>query len=256
MNLKVFVRSVLLALIGCVSLRATVIANAQISLTSLQIVPTTGMFTLVSPWMATAFAQGQNSLGELDQVFDGPGLTANATAMVTDVTASGSADASLLTAGASSMIDISGMGLMTASSTGQSSLTSTFMITGGTGSVNVQFTANVTRTIALATDAFGQFAEEELISSLLLDGNQVLFSHDLASIGPNDSFSMMISSAQTQMETLQFNTVYTLGYYSDDDTYPNMNGMIPEPATIWLIGVPLGLSIAGRRLRIFHRYFK
>jgi hypothetical protein len=255
MNLKVIVRSGLLAFIGCASLRATVIANAQVSLTSLQITPITGTFSLVSPWMATAFAQGQNSLGQLDQVFDGPGLTANATAMVTDVTATGSADANLLTAEASSMIDISGTGLMTASSTGQSSLTSMFMITGGTGSVNVQFTANVTRMIALSTDASGQFAEEELISSLLLDGSQVLFSHDLASIGPDSSFNMMISGAQTQTETLQFNTVYTLGYYSDDDTYPNRNGMIPEPATIWLIGVPLGLSIAGRRSRIFHRYF-
>jgi hypothetical protein len=254
MNLKVIVRSGLLAVIGCVSLRAGVIANASISLTSLQIVPTTGTFTLVSPWMATAFAQGQNSLGQLDQHFSGPGLTANATAMVTDVTASGSADANLLTAGASSMIDISGTGLMTASSTGQSSLTSMFEITGGTGSVNVQFTANVTRMIALSTDSFGMFAEEELISSLLLDGSQVLFSHDLASIGPNDSFSMTISGAQTQMETLQFNTVYTLGYYSDDDTYPNMNG-IPEPATIWLIGVPLGLLLVRRRLRISNHYF-
>lgn len=106
MNLKVVVRSVLLAAIGCVSLRATVIADAQLSLTSLQITPTTGTFTLVSPWMATAFAEAQNSIGELDQHFDGPGLTANATATVTDVTTSGSADATLLTAGTSSTLDI------------------------------------------------------------------------------------------------------------------------------------------------------
>lgn len=253
MNLKVLVRSGLLAAIGCASLRATVICNAQISLTSLQILPTTGTFTLVTPWMATAFAQGQNSLGELDQHFDGPGLTASATATVTGVNASGSADASLLTAAASSMLNISGMGLMTASSTGQSALTSMFMITGGTGPVNVQFMANVTRTISLSTDAFGQFAEEEIIFSLLLDGNHVLFSDDLASIGSNDSFSMMISGIQSQMVTLQFNTVYTVGSYFDVDTPPNMNG-IPEPATIWLIGGSLGLFVAGRRLRIFHRY--
>ena len=256
MNLKVVVRSVLLAVLGCVSLRATVTSNASISLTSLQIVPAAGTFTLVSPWMATAFAQGQNSLGQLDQQFSGPGLTENATAMVTDVAASGSADANLLTAGASSMIDISGMGLMTGSSTGQSSLTSMFEITGGTGSVNVQFTANVARMIALSTDAFGQFAEEELISSLLLDGNPVLSSLDLASIGPDSSFNMMVSGTQTQTETLQFNTVYSVDYVFDNDNYPNINGMIPEPATIWLIGVPLGLFVAGRRLRIFPRYSK
>lgn len=146
------------------------------------------------------------------------------------------------------------MVLMAARGTGQSSLTSMFEITGGTGAVNVQFMANVARSIALSTDAFGQFAKEEVIFSLLLDGNQVLFSDDLASIGPNDSFSMMVSGIQSQMETLQFNTIYTLGVYLDPEP-KGINGT-PEPATIWLIGVPVGLFVAGRRLRIFHRYFK
>lgn len=239
----------ILAAIGSPYAHASVIANAQIGLTRLQIIPSAGTVIFLSPWMAEAFAQAQNSLGELDQNFDGPGNTASATGMVTFVNASGAANASLLMAGASSFLHITGDAA--ASGTGRGTLTSMFEITGGSGAVNVQYMADVTRMLALSTDAYGQLAGGEVIFTLTRDGVVVLFSDDIRSIGPSSMFNSSNSGTQSQTETLQYNTPYLLLLELDAESQGT--NVTPEPATLWLILGPLGLTFVVRHLRIIRR---
>ena len=256
MSLKVIARFTtagLLAAVGGICAHAGVIANAQISLKQLQIVPSAGTLTFMEPWMAEAFAQGQNSLGELDQNFDGPGSTASATGIVTYVAASGAGDANLVTAGASSLLHIPGQDLAAANGTGRGTLTSTFEITGGSGSVNVQYLANVTRILTLSTDAFGLLAGGEVVFTLSRDGNDVLFSDDVNSVGASSSFNSTISGTQSQSELLMYNTPYSLLVEVDAESQ-GINTS-PEPATLGLTIVPLALAFGARRLKIFHRYF-
>jgi len=57
--------SVAIGILIAGSVHATAIATSQISFSNLQIVPASGTVVFLDQWTAEAFAQAQNSLGEL-----------------------------------------------------------------------------------------------------------------------------------------------------------------------------------------------
>jgi len=136
---------------------ATAIATSQISFSSLQIIPDSGTVVYLDSWTAEAFAQAQNSLGQLVNQFDSStGGNATANAAVSFATSHASASAVNVGATASSRANIPGTTTAQVSATGLGTLFNIFMVTGGTGDVNVNFSVNLTGNLNVFTDAFGQ----------------------------------------------------------------------------------------------------
>lgn len=224
------------------SARADVVANADISFSNIVISASSGTIDF-SGWTASSFAQGQNSLGEsaancsspLNSCMDvGPGNAATAAAVVTYVSAAGSADATALTGAASSQVHIPGMDNASANGDGIASLTGTFEITGGAGSVEVTYSTSLLESLLLTTDVFGQIASGEITFSLSRDGAlaPVLFSNQSQTIGPSTSFSYTNSGPLTNSELLDYNTPYSLTLEIDAES-SGLNTPVPEGAPFW-----------------------
>jgi len=232
-----FVITALLLFIGLSSpcnAVATAIANSQISFSNLQIIPTSGTVVLLDSWEADAFAQAQNSLGQLANQFNTSigGATA-ADAAVNFAT--GHADASAVTLGAhaNSSVTIPGMTTAQAISTGRGTLSDSFFITGGTGNVQVTFSVNLSGTLNVFTDAFGRLAQTETIFDLELDGTSVLFRDDPLSIGPNSSATLPFSQTLQNTLTLQFdNPSFILAQIDSESEGINR---VSEPSAIILM---------------------
>jgi hypothetical protein len=240
-----------------VSLRADVIVSTSLSLTGLQISPSSGTLQILSPLTASAFAQAQDSLGGLDQQFnsvdDG---TTSASALTLLASASGAASAPLLHANAGSGVNISGLEAA-ASSVGRGSLQGSFEITGATAPVNVQFQAMLQGDQSLSTPGTGQSATSEVIFTLILPDlpNQpLLFFDNPLTIGANDSGSNTTSPTLTASVTLQPNTEYSL--ITEVDAESSGQNAIPEPSSLLLLLTVLvlfGFSVArGEWLRRVH----
>lgn len=183
---------------------ATAIANSDLSFFNLQITPQFGAIDLLFDWELEAFAEAKNSLGELDQDYDFSlsGGTVSADAMVTWADGHGDASAPIffppdlsVTANANSNVNCPGCDPKAASSLGRGSLLNEFVITGGLGTVDVDFSANLLGDLYVFTDECGLFAITEVIFGLELDGNPILFHHDLLAIGPNSSDRLPVSEA-------------------------------------------------------------
>ena len=212
---------------------ATAIANSAISFSNLQIAPSTGTILFLDDWSAEAFAQAQNSLGELNNQFDSSiGGAAAANATVTFATSADNASATNLTGSASSSVNIPATITAQASSVGRGTLFNLFVITGGSGDVDVNFSVDLTGSLDLLTDAFGQLAQTETIFDLELDGNPILFRDDILSIGPNAFASMPFSQKLSDTRTLQFDTFYFILAQADSESQA-IN--IPEPSTVTLM---------------------
>src|SRR6266849_5882248 len=116
-------------LVDCRPAQATGLALSDISASNLSVTPAAGSIAFDSTFIAQAFAQAQNSLGQLDSRFDGGvGMTAMANASVTGANGHGMAGASQWNAG--SDVNLSGVSGQAASQ-GQGLWSTTFTITGG-----------------------------------------------------------------------------------------------------------------------------
>jgi hypothetical protein len=142
------------------SVHATAIAASQISFSSLQIIPDSGTVVYLDSWTAEAFAQAQNSLGQLVNQFDwSTGGSATANAAVSFATSHASASAVNVGAIARSSANIPGTTTAQVA-TALGTLFNAFMVTGGTGDVNVNFSVNLTGNLNVFTNAFGQARAE------------------------------------------------------------------------------------------------
>lgn len=163
---------------------------------------------------------------------------------------------SLLAASASSGVNIPGV-TASASSTGQGGLGGDF---GGTGlfeiisasntSVNVTFSAKLSGSQSLTTNAFGQSATSEIIFNLLLPdiGSVVFFLDNPLSIGPSASLVDPLSTTLINTVTLQTNTDYTL--IAEADAESSGLNTIPEPSSFFLTAFGFfAVLFAGRALR-------
>lgn len=237
---------VIVSLVLAPALHATAIATGSISVTNLTITLSSGTVTYGSPWTAQSFAQAQNSLCGCDSQFNSSvGGTAQADAMVAFAQAHALTDAAGLTLSASDAVNISGAGVMAANAIGQSTLfNTTFSITGGSGSVDVTFSALLNMAQFLFTDPNGVFAMDETSFQLSLDGQTVLFMDLANSIGSNSSLSDSFSGTLTDTVTLNFNQDHTLTGFAEDDP-SSYNTPEPPAGSMMLLGAAL---IAAQRV--------
>ena len=152
---------------------------SSLSVSSLTIMPSSGQVMYTDPWTATAFAQAQNSFGGFDQQFNSDINQVTAHALVQFATGRALADPInlVLSSGAKVNIPVEPIGFVAASAQGTADIfNSTFMITGGTGQVNVTFNAMLNYgqdyTLLLEADAesSGQSMPEPSTMSLLFGG--------------------------------------------------------------------------------------
>jgi hypothetical protein len=221
-------------------IHATAIATGSISVTNLTITPSSGTVTYGMLWTAQSFAQAQNSLCGCDSQFSSSvGGTAQADAMVMFGQGHALTDAASLTLSAADAVNISGAGVMAANAVGQSTLfNTTFSITGGTGPVDVTFSAMLDMSQFLFTDFAGVFANNQTSFQLSIDGQSVLFMNLANSIGSNSSLSDSFSGALSDTMTLNFNQDYTLTGFAEDDP-SGFDTPEPPAGSLLLMGAAL-----------------
>ena len=230
-----------LALVLAPPLHATAIATGSIQVTNFTISPASGTVVFGTLWTAQAFAQAQNSLCGCDSQFNSSlGGTAQADAAVMFAQGHSLADAAALNLSASAAVNITG-GVMAASAVGQATIFNTmFSITGGSGPVDVTFSAMLDLTQSLFTDASGVSALSDASYALSLDGQNVLFMDSFNQIGPSSSWSNSLSGGLSDTITLNFGENYALyGSVETDQSGSN----IPEPPTgsLMLLGAAVPL---------------
>ncbi len=205
--------------------RATANASSQLNFSNLSITPGAGSLVILSNWQGQAFAQA----GADAQFNSGGVVTANATGDFS--TAHGDAFSvsplSLNVSGTgNSSASVPGQIVASDTAAGRGSVSTTFMITGGSGPVSVLFSTDLVGSLSVFTDTYGESAEAETIFALEIDGNPLLFDQHLFSIGPNDSNSQSITQTLSDTMQLQYNVTYQLWLEADGEV--NVSN-IPEP---------------------------
>jgi hypothetical protein len=183
-------------------LSASVVVATSISLTQLRITPTAGSIQFVSPLIsppgcsmpslcATAFTQAQDSLGGLQQQFnlaDNGATSATSTTSLASANAAASAPARTNSASDGVNLNVNA----SASSTAQGTLYGTFQVVGTTSPVMINFSATLSGSQMLSTDAIGLSASSEAIFSLVLDNGDNPVSFDsLQTIGSSAFFPLL-----------------------------------------------------------------
>jgi hypothetical protein len=222
-------------------------SSSSISFSNLQIDPASGSVAY-GTWTSQPYSEADNSLGEIDF-----GTTS---AGVTFASASGNASASLLTGTATGNSNIVGT-TASAETTGQGILTNTFMITGGTGSVNVTFSTDLSGDVQAANDAEGVLATAEAAFNLNVNGNPELFFDSPISVGSSAFLNSPFcygtggcsQAALSNTVSLNYNTPYTIYVQADAET--SAYNITPEPSVadlslVALLGIT-AYAMGGRR---------
>jgi hypothetical protein len=224
-------------------------ALSSLSVSSLMITPASGSVVYTDPWTATAFAQAQNSFGEFDQQFNSDINQVTAHALVTFATGRALADPInlVLSSGAKVNIPNEPLGLVAASAQGTADIfNSTFMITGGTGQVNVTFNAMLNSMQKVFTDVNGINASSETVFTLAVNGNIVLFRDSPLMIGSNDQKLLdFMGAAGPNSMMLNYGQDYTLLLEVDAES---SGQSMPEPSTMSLLFGGPALALARRWL--------
>ena len=233
---------------------ATAMSMANITF-SLHITSDPGTSVVFSDnWTAEAFAQANNSLGQLQTPFDSS-QTGTATADTKGVTwadGHGQADPVHLIGGAQSNANIPGTTLGQASSQGQGTLFNFFEITTNDPNatdVQVDFSVDLAGGVSAFTDTNGLSARSEVIFDLEVDGARVngLFLDSLLSINPNSPPAPGIPQMLSGSLTLQPDTPYFLLAEADAES---MVANTPEPSTLALMLTGFGaLTGFARKMR-------
>ena len=136
---------------------------------------------------------------------------------------------------------------------GQFALSSTFIVSGGTGTVDVSLAFVLSTIQTLALDEFDLEGTAQYIFNLSVDGMTVFSVDNLVSSATPNSFTD-IRSSQTIFRTitLEFNTPHTISI--SGIARASASGEIPEPATLFLLASGLGFLggvVKKRRGRVF-----
>ena len=226
---------------------ADAVAITSISFSNLGIDASSGTVQFLDVWSSQAFAQGQNSLGEIDQEFNSnTGSNSTITAAVTYAGASGTAVVAPLSGGASSYANIPGAINAEADSTGIGNLSNFFEITGGTGSVDVTFSVLIVSSNSVSTDQFGVLAYSENVFGLEVNGQPELTLDQLLEVGPSSSGSLTFNETLSTTVPLTFGTPYSF-VVSEADSESQAIDTTPEPATASLAFI--GLAALGAYIR-------
>ena len=210
-----------------------VTAISQLSFTNLAITPSGGSLQLLTNWQGSAFSQAgvnnqYNSGSSAAASSTGDYSVGNGTALAPglpslNVFGSGSANASIL-----GQLDASD------AAAGRGTVVNQFMITGGSGPVNVSFSTLINGSLNLLTDSYGLSADAETVFALQVDGNPILFNDQVMTISPNQSSLSPFSTLLSNSTTLQYNTVYQLYLEADAEAFVTN---IPEPGAGALIAM-------------------
>ena len=129
--------------------------------------------------------------------------------------------------------------LCSGESEGQAVLKESFIVTGGSGNVDVNFTALLQTMQNLVTDQFSLFAASEpRITLQVLNVGSFSFDSNLR-IGPNDSTLIQTQRQISETLALQFGQQYDLLLFVHAISRAAENE-IPEPATVVLLVSGLG----------------
>ena len=233
-----------LLLITSSSAYADALSITSVSFSNFQIVPSSGTIVFSLP-RTQALARATNSLGQesLELVeSESPIAVQLANASVTFANGFAIADPLNFIGSQNSNAMLSGCNCA-AFGVGQTVLQKTFVITGGTGNVDVTFSAVLLTMQTVMTDEFGTLAESNVLAAIHL-GSTDIFAPVFSTlvIGPNDSRVSNLEQQLSQILTLQFNTEYRLDItLSANSSVVNQSpAEVPEPATAVLLVSGLG----------------
>ena len=226
------------------SANADALSITSVSFSNFQIVPSSGTIVFTLP-RTQALARATNSLGQESLelvVSESPTIVQQASASVTFANASAVGNPVNLSGSENSNATLSGCNCE-AFAVGQTVLQRSFMITGGTGNVDVTFSALLVTMQTLMTDEFGVLASSNVLEAVHLGSNSLFpFFSTTIQIGPNSLRTSNLEQQLSQTVTLQFNTVYRIDInLSANSTVVNQSpAEIPEPATAVLLVSGLG----------------
>jgi len=237
-----------ISLLSAPALLAESASSSSISLTSLTITPASGTVVFTDPWSTFVFAQAQNSLGGFNQNENfSTGTLVQTNAFVQFASGQALADPVnlVLSAGSSVNIPTIPVGPLAASSQGTAEIfNNTFMITGGTGQVNVTFNAVLNSLQTLFTDVHGISATSEVVFALAINGNIVLFRDSPLAIGSNQFLQLPFNgNVGPNSMMLDYNEDYTIDIELDAESFGQS---MPEPPTIALLFGGPALAFARR----------
>ena len=225
---------------------ADAIAISSVSFTNLQITPAAGTI-LFGANQASATVQALNSLVENDIDFSNTLPIAQASAAVTFASASATAITNPFSASANSFVGTSC--ICSAVSFGIASLSSTFVIVGGTGNVDVTISGLFTTMQNALRDQFGLLAQSDVSYSLTVD-DILAFSNAFTVVAVGLTSSDQ-KSRMDQMEaviSLEFDVPHTIAILLKAQS-TGIDNEVPEPATIVLLISGVGVMSAARRRR-------
>jgi hypothetical protein len=232
---------------------ADTISLTTVSVTNFQIVPTSGTVVLLPSQIGSATAASGAAVNSFDEEGGDSSESqtfAQAFTSITFASAGGVSDFATRSLSTSTNVTLPGCGCE-AETEGHGVLRLSFMITGGTGPVDVTFSA-LTQTIQnLVTDEFSTFAVSE--TRIFLNVIDVAtFSFDSRfRIGPNESTVIETQRLISEVVTLQFNQQYSVVISGLAVSRAGSNE-IPEPATVVLLVSGLGFMtgfVRKRRLK-------
>lgn len=217
------------------SARAEADANAQITFTGLTITLGSGALQLPSSATPTWYSQ---MLVNGQPVSSSSMVNASSSCTIGNVSVSNPYTLSFFGT-ANSAVDIPGQIAANAQGTGQANANGTFEITGGTGTVNVNFQLAFNGSLGVFTDNYGQSAFSQTTLSLNVGGNTVLSDNRSFNIASSQSDNQPFNTTIENTVTLNFNQQYT---YDISDEALTMAANAPEPTTgMLLLGGLLGL---------------
>ena len=222
----------------------------SVSLSSLQIVPASGTIVFSPPQVGSrTFAGAAATTGfdeESGQQSEGPTLS-QANASVAHASVSAVSDFTNLFLNANNTITLSGC-LCSAETEGDAFLKESFIITGGSGNVVVNFSALLDAVQNVVTDQFSLFAASRARFSLQVVDVQTFSFDSILHIGPNDLANLETQRQLSEAITLQFGHQYDLVVFVGASSEAAQNE-VPEPATVVLLGSGLGFMAGFVRKR-------
>ena len=223
------------------SAHADTISLTSVSLINFQITPSSGTVVLLPSQIGSPTSASGAVVNSLDEESGDSSTSPTFSQAFTSVTfasAGGVSELSSMSFSTNTNVTLPGC-ICSAETEGHATLRLGFMIVGGSGPVNVTFSA-LTQTIqTLLTDQFSAFAASE--TRIFLNVIDVAtFSFDTRfRIGPNESTVIERQREISEVVTLQFNQQYNVLVSGLAVSRAGENA-IPEPATVMLMVSGLG----------------
>ena len=223
------------------SASADTISITTISLSNLQIIPTSGTVVISAPQSGSQTAAGAAAVNSFDEEGGSNQQDPTHSEASTSITfASVNALSDFTTRALSVNTNVTLTGCRCEAETEANAvLRLGFMITGGTGAVDVTFSALAQTMQNLVRDQFSTFAVSEARIFLNVLGVTTFSFDSLLRAMPNEVMTLELQRQLSEVVTLQFNQQYTLLISLNAVSRAGQNE-IPEPATVVLLVSGLG----------------